>query len=299
MSSIRDEEDMPMGQRICFGVVGMALSVAALVLGNEAGYEMGARKVSASLGLGGIAFVVVAIVGKRGTGGVEYLGLAPEACPKCEQQGTLEIYNQETTEDIPGLFSKTTVTTTTPMIKCMNTKCSYQRKFKLHQQDTKHRRRREAVATMTTTDAVSKDAPTNTGSAPAAEQRAWQVADALEEAERRQELRRKKLDRKGKIEVHPETQRLQAGFGSCPDCNGPVKFKRWIRKFQAGPLSPPVVVESLSLAECSKTKSCGYIAKINLHKKRVRQSASASASRTNKIVGRAGEGDLEMQPLMQ
>lgn len=273
-----------------------------------------ANQATVLVGCVGLGFLAMAIKGTKGN--VDYVGRSEsEVCPRCDNKGTLEIYNKKTEDIASGLFSDIKVTTTTPMIKCMNTKCSYERKYKLHQQETKHRERREAVMAMDTSSSLEDglgDSPANleshgtispttygNGAARSSlEEKAWQVADALQEQERRQELRHKKLDKKGKLQVHPESQRLQADFGTCPDCGQSIKFKRWIRQHQAGPFSPPVVVESISLAECNKSKTCGYIARLNAHKKNVRQAVPRGAVATDVETQPKNDNDNEMESLL-
>lgn len=266
-SSIFDEykhrnTQIPTGVRICFWMVGIGILffVLGLLIDNS------------FIGGSGVACFWLGILCFRFTGfgdstdDIEHLGEKEpsEACPKCGAEGIIEAYIKVSNEIYPGILGHTKVTRKVAMVNCMNISCSYRCSLKLHEKEA------ESVAvSMDLRNGLISDTNDNKASV---------VINATEEEEHRQELRQMRRDRNGiyldingKWGVHPDSPRLQAEFGACPECSGGVRFCRWVHKKDGH-----IVLGILSLVECERKETCGYISKLQRHKKRIQEASQVN-----------------------
>lgn len=188
-----------------------------------------------------------------------------EACPKCEEKGTIEVCKVKSSEYYSDFCNRRWVNGEQTIVNCMNVQCSYRCSLQLHEKEAQ---RRERTQKLGETDPESGLA----------------IVDAdAEEEDHRQELRKKR--RCGGWSDHPENQRLKANFGSCPDCDQ-VRFVRWLRQTYNG--MQVITLGSIQIAECES--NCGYISKLFHHKKRMREPSQAN--------GDQDEQCIQMQPLV-
>eukprot|EP00581_Thalassiosira_minuscula_P030784 CAMPEP_0183769084 /NCGR_PEP_ID=MMETSP0739-20130205/20783_1 /TAXON_ID=385413 /ORGANISM="Thalassiosira miniscula, Strain CCMP1093" /LENGTH=260 /DNA_ID=CAMNT_0026008585 /DNA_START=327 /DNA_END=1109 /DNA_ORIENTATION=+ len=230
-------------------------------------------------------------------GDIDYMGPTDEMCFKCGSEKTIELYRTKSEEREWMIFYTNVIITYTPMVNCMNVRCSYREsqakyckekneraKIQLTERLTESYREQEAASASLGAEEGSPSVDAGMGSP---EERASSLVEALVEDTQRQQLRERKRQKvyRGRLILHPESERLKAdGFGSCPECGNPAVFWSW--DFKWG---------SQSVAECSSGETCGYISLLNRHKK----SCKDRATDTDADLELGSSPTYEMRSLLQ